>query len=225
MKNLMFSAIAMAFVFTACNANNNKTSDTKASQLALSQEQVYACSMHPEVTGKKGDKCSKCGMELTVPVKETPKATTATAQKSSVISEIVSNYLVLKNALIKDDAAGAATAGKAIVTAMAKIDMKSLSTDQMKGYMDVADDLKENAEHIGDNAGKIAHQREHFAMLSKDVNDLLKTFGNSGPKLYQDFCPMYNKGKGALWISETKAIQNPYYGKTMMTCGSVKKEI
>jgi transcription initiation factor IIE alpha subunit len=25
---------------------------------------VYACSMHPEVTGKEGDKCSKCGMKL-----------------------------------------------------------------------------------------------------------------------------------------------------------------
>ena len=28
------------------------------------QEQVYACPMHPEVTGKEGDKCSKCGMKL-----------------------------------------------------------------------------------------------------------------------------------------------------------------
>ena len=25
---------------------------------------LYACPMHPEVTGKKGDKCSKCGMAL-----------------------------------------------------------------------------------------------------------------------------------------------------------------
>jgi hypothetical protein len=25
---------------------------------------VYACTMHPEVTGKEGDKCSKCGMKL-----------------------------------------------------------------------------------------------------------------------------------------------------------------
>jgi hypothetical protein len=25
---------------------------------------AYACSMHPEVTGKEGDKCSKCGMKL-----------------------------------------------------------------------------------------------------------------------------------------------------------------
>lgn len=34
------------------------------------QEGMYSCSMHPEVTGKKGDKCSKCGMDLTVPVKK-----------------------------------------------------------------------------------------------------------------------------------------------------------
>ncbi len=25
---------------------------------------VYACPMHPEVTGNEGDKCSKCGMDL-----------------------------------------------------------------------------------------------------------------------------------------------------------------
>lgn len=28
-------------------------------------EATFACPMHPEVTGKKGDKCSKCGMFLT----------------------------------------------------------------------------------------------------------------------------------------------------------------
>lgn len=26
---------------------------------------AYACSMHPEITGIKGDTCSKCGMDLT----------------------------------------------------------------------------------------------------------------------------------------------------------------
>lgn len=29
-----------------------------------STQTVYACPMHPEVTGKDGDKCSKCGMKL-----------------------------------------------------------------------------------------------------------------------------------------------------------------
>lgn len=29
-----------------------------------STQTVYACAMHPEVTGKDGDSCSKCGMKL-----------------------------------------------------------------------------------------------------------------------------------------------------------------
>jgi hypothetical protein len=40
-----------------------------------------------------------------------------------------------------------------------------------KEYIDIADDAKEHAEHIADNSGKIAHQREHFALLSRDMND------------------------------------------------------
>jgi hypothetical protein len=44
-------------------------------------------------------------------------------------------------------------------------------------------------------------------------------------KLYQDYCPMYNDGKGAIWISETKEIKNPFYGSQMLTCGSLKKTL
>ena len=43
--------------------------------------------------------------------------------------------------------------------------------------------------------------------------------------LYKDFCPMYSDGKGATWLSETKEIKNPYLGKKMPTCGSMKEEI
>jgi hypothetical protein len=236
MKNTIISAIAMAFIFTACNSNNTKTESTTdtiatvKSEVATtpSAEQLYACSMHPEVTGKKDDKCSKCGMELSVPVKETAKSTTEskpTVQGSNAtINEVVANYIKLKNALAKDDTKEAANAGNDIVVAMSKLDMKSLSKEQMKSYMDVADDTKENAEHIGTNAGKLDHQREHFALLSKDVSDLIKTFGSS-QKLYQDFCPMYDDGKGAIWISEIKEIKNPYFGSKMIGCGSMKKEM
>lgn len=87
-------------------------------------------------------------------------------------------------------------------------------------YVDIADDAKEHAEHIGGNSGKLEHQREHFAMLSKDINDLIKTFGTT-QKLYQDHCPMYDEGKSGYWISENKEIRNLYYGAQMLTCGSV----
>ena len=36
---------------------------------------------------------------------------------------------------------------------------------------------------------------------------------------------MYNEGKGAIWLSETKEIKNPYLGGKMLTCGEVQEEI
>ena len=152
------------------------------------------------------------------------EATTELAHKTSFsIKEIVDNYLSLKNALTKDDSDSAANAGKTLIAVMAKIDMTNLSAEQMKTYMEIAVDAKEHAEHISENAGKLDHQREHFILLSKDVNDLITTFGTE-QKLYQDFCPMANDNKGAIWISETKEINNPYFGSQMLTCGSIKKE-
>lgn len=46
-------------------ADQMKTDTTKQMDMKMDSTQtVYACPMHPEVTGKEGDKCSKCGMEL-----------------------------------------------------------------------------------------------------------------------------------------------------------------
>ncbi len=138
--------------------------------------------------------------------------------------EIVTAYLQIKNGLANDNGADAATGGNAFVDALGKVDKSSMSADQKKSFEDIADDAKEMAGHIGGNANKIEHQREHFDMLSKDMYDMVKAFGG-GQTLYQDFCPMYNDKKGATWLSETKEIKNPYLGKKMPACGSVKEEI
>jgi predicted S18 family serine protease len=151
--------------------------------------------------------------------------TSGTETKSTAsINEIVAGYLNVKNALASDNGKEAATAGKEIVNAMNKLDKASLTAEQKKVYEDVEDDAKEHAQHISTNADKIDHQREHFDMLSQDMYDLVKTFG-AGQTLYKDFCPMYNNNKGAAWLSETKEIKNPYLGKKMSDCGSIKEEI
>lgn len=148
---------------------------------------------------------------------------TATATAST--KDVISAYLQLKNALTKDNDKDAAEAGNTLVKAIAAIDKTSLTAQQSKVLGDVADDAKEHAEHIGSNAGNIKHQREHFEMLSPEIYDLVKAGGITGQKLYYDNCPMYNDGKGGNWISETKDIQNPYLGKAMPTCGSIKEEL
>jgi hypothetical protein len=151
--------------------------------------------------------------------------TTATPKTEVSVKGILDGYLHLKNALVTDNGNDAATAGTELLNAVNKMDASSMSVEQKKVFADVADDMKENAEHISTNAGKIEHQREHFEMLSKDIADMVKVFGTGGQTLYRDFCPMYNDGKGAYWISESKAIKNPYLGKAMPTCGTVKEEI
>jgi hypothetical protein len=40
-----------------------------------------------------------------------------------------------------------------------------------------------------------------FAMLSKDINDFVQTFGT---KIISGLLPMYDEGKSGYWISETK---------------------
>ncbi|MBK7381063.1 MAG: DUF3347 domain-containing protein [Ignavibacteriales bacterium] len=138
--------------------------------------------------------------------------------------KMVEHYLHLKNALVNDNSKDAAASGKEIVNTMKTLDKSLLTDEQKKIYEDVENDAREHAEHIGENAGKIEHQREHFDILSNDLYDLVKAFG-SEKVLYKDFCPMYNDKEGAMWLSEIKEIKNPYYGKKMLTCGSVKEEI
>ena len=146
------------------------------------------------------------------------------AKNTVSIKEIISAYLQMKNAFTEDNSNGAASAGKKLETVFKSYDKSLLTAAQKKTYEDVEADAIEHAEHIGANGGNIEHQREHFELLSKDIYDLLKKFTGS-QVLYWDFCPMYNNGKGAYWLSETKEIQNPYLGKSMPTCGSIKEEL
>ena len=169
----------------------------------------------------KANKNSNTGNDTT---QSKPQANPAETNVTSPISEVINGYLHIKNALTDDNGNDAANGGKEMVAAIGKLDKTSFTGQQKKVYKDVADDVKENAEHIGDNAGKIDHQREHFDMLSQDMYELVKAF-SGGQTLYQDYCPMYNNNKGATWLSETKEIKNPYLGKKMPTCGSVKEEI
>ncbi|WP_175633396.1 DUF3347 domain-containing protein [Pedobacter ghigonis] len=162
---------------------------------------------------------------------ESSKTKSSTAQKENPavkgsinpVTTLLSGYLTLKNALINDNGNEAAAAGNKLLAELSKIDSTAIPDAKRKEYTDIADDISENATHIAANAEKVAHQREHFESLSNDVSDLINLFGVQ-QKLYRDRCPMYNNGKGAIWISETSEIKNPYYGKQMLACGWVEKE-
>jgi len=199
MKNIIIGIAIVAITLAACNNTGNKST---ASQ--NSSKNTQATSQTDNAT-----KTTSSAMDTKNPVS---------------IKVIVSTYLQLKNAFTRDNTMDAATAGTKLEAAFKSFDKTSLTAIQKKTFEDVEDDAREHAEHIGKNGGNIAHQREHFELLSKDIYDLVKSFGG-GQVLYKDFCPMYNNKKGAFWLSETKEIKNPYLGKAMPTCGIIKEEI
>ena len=65
MKNTILALTLIALITISCNQNKMDNASENNTETA---EQLYACPMHAEITGKKGATCSECGMELTEPV-------------------------------------------------------------------------------------------------------------------------------------------------------------
>ena len=143
-------------------------------------------------------------------------------QKNVATSSIIDAYFQIKNGLVADSKEDAAKGGEMLLKAFSNFDMTKLSGETHKEYMEIYENAKEQAEHIVKSP--IDHQREHFEVLSTDINDIITLLGTE-KTLYQDFCPMYNDGKGGMWLSETKEIKNPFYGSKMFKCGKVQKQI
>ena len=74
MKNILIVVLILTSLM-ACKTDTSKqnqgaetkatTTETKAEVKADTLHiHVFSCPMHPEITGKEGDKCPKCGMAL-----------------------------------------------------------------------------------------------------------------------------------------------------------------
>lgn len=142
--------------------------------------------------------------------------------ENQAAANVLDNYLDIKNALVKDDQEAAANAGGRLAESLGELNKAGYSSAEQQELTDIIEDAKEHAEHISESP--IAHQREHFDLLSKDIIDMIAITGTNRT-LYQAYCPMYNDNKGAQWLSTEKEIQNPYMGSKMPGCGKVQKEI
>jgi hypothetical protein len=142
--------------------------------------------------------------------------------QSKTMTTLIDNYLAIKNALVQDDSKAAANAGQELADATSRIDVTTFETSKQSEIKEILEVVKEHGEHIAKS--EIAHQREHFESMAKDFMDLLAIAGTDRT-LYQQYCPMYNKGKGGSWLSESEDIKNPLFGSKMLTCGSVKETI
>ena len=141
------------------------------------------------------------------------------------IGSVVTDYIVLKNTLVNDDAIKAINQAEKVQRSLEKVDMLLLLGDAHNIWMSALRTLNNSLETIQNNKS-INAQRKAFGVLGKTLSDIISDFGvvtaNKKP-LYLEFCPMADDNKGSYWLSYDKEISNPFFGQSMLTCGEVKK--
>jgi Protein of unknown function (DUF2911)/Protein of unknown function (DUF3347) len=136
---------------------------------------------------------------------------------------VLSAYYGLKDALVADNAKTASSGANTLKTALSNIDTKDWTATQRNIYEPLSNKLIADAQIIADNASKIDKQRAQFDSLSDNLFTITQSLKINTETVYRQFCPMANDGKGAYWLSKENKVKNPYYGKSMLTCGSVKE--
>ncbi len=124
--------------------------------------------------------------------------------------QLLNAYYQLKDNLVKSNPTASVASANVLVQSINDTDMEILKED-------VRTSLLKDANAIA-QTGDIKIQREKFSSLSNNMFELAKSVKLSTEPVYQQYCPM----KKASWLSNDKAIKNPYYGSAMLSCGSVK---
>lgn len=119
-------------------------------------------------------------------------------------------YWQLQAALVESNAFGARKAALLLVEAAQHV--KNMTA------------IEENAAAILLEAD-LEKQRYHFSLLSQELIKLVESAGIQEGAAYVAFCPMAMDDKGAYWLTPEKEIINPYFGVSMLNCGSIEKTI
>ncbi len=127
-------------------------------------------------------------------------------------TQLLPSYFAVKDALVADNSGLAAVKAGEWAKQLSATDSKLTKKDY--------DVLLKNITQISESKD-INNQRERFAAISNSLIALAKASKLSDKPVYVMYCPM----KKSTWLSGEKGIKNPYYGKSMLTCGSVTQTL
>jgi len=125
------------------------------------------------------------------------------------VNEVYQHYIHLKTALVNDDAKEADMGAKMLE--------KALTDAGLSKEAKLATELSK--------ATDVKAKREKLNGLSLALVDAFKKSKLESGVVYKQYCPMANDGNGGYWLASESQIKNPYYGTSMLKCGSVEEEI
>lgn len=139
--------------------------------------------------------------------------TTATNTGKSNLSQLLLLYYNVKDALIAGNANTASAKAADFIKVAKGIDAKAVAGGNINTLLEDAGKISKNRD--------IKKQREYFTGFSTHMHIMAKAVKLTTQPVYQQYCPM----KKAYWLSNEKAIKNPYYGSAMLTCGEVTETL
>ncbi|MDB5200995.1 MAG: hypothetical protein JWQ27_404 [Ferruginibacter sp.] len=152
------------------------------------------------------------------------------------VNGVVSDYLMIKDALVEADTAAAKASTTRFIAALDSIKTDEIKKDtamMFETFMATVGDMKSNAASLLVQTD-ITEMRKDFSSLTDMMYPaFFKAVAYEGPKLYLQNCPMaFNDEVPANWISANPEVINPYLGKKhpkyhagMLNCGEVKDSI
>ncbi len=128
-----------------------------------------------------------------------------TEQGGEMPRSIVDPYLKIQAALAEDSIEGVRQNAGEIATASAALGAPAMKIDMAAVQLT--------------SAGEIEDARAKFGRLSEAIDAYMKGFKMAAPEgVRLAWCPMVSKP----WLQEGDVIANPYYGKSMATCGEFR---
>jgi hypothetical protein len=119
-------------------------------------------------------------------------------------------YWQLQAALVESNAFGARKAALLLEEAARQVKGKQVIAQQAAALLQESD---------------LEKQRVHFSTISRELIKLVEKDGVREGAVHVAFCPMAMEDKGAYWLSPENEVINPYFGASMLTCGSIEKTI
>ncbi len=156
--------------------------------------------------------------------KEIPDKMEVSMDFTIQLNTIFDQYIILKDAFVQSDSKKVKQSARQVQQALSKVAMKQLTGESHLQWMDISGEM-DNQIKLVISSDNIEEQRIAFSGFSDQFHKAIKTFGLMRKTVYYQFCPMAFDNKGAYWLSESKTIQNPYFGEKMMDCGETKETL
>jgi hypothetical protein len=134
-----------------------------------------------------------------------PQTGNTPAAGAEMPRSIVDPYLKIASALADDSVDGVRQNAGNIATAASGLGSPAMKIDMAAVQLT--------------SAGDLADARDKFGRLSEAIDAYMTGLKLKPPEgVKVAVCPMVNKP----WLQDGTAIQNPYYGKEMLTCGNFR---